>query len=138
MTLPRTPAMPPPSHPIWDAVHSVLVISADIITHDYSENGDHLDALPGLIDVGAACECHTWNLPETEAAWWIARETRYRIAATTGAHPRDRSDPLTSTVVGTLARHPAEVQARVLNAAAAALAAETGTDTPHRQPDTPD
>jgi hypothetical protein len=92
------------------------VVAADIIEHD----GDTAVS-SGLLEEGAWCECEVWDLPASEAAWWIAREARYRIACVLGVRPHDRDDPINGLIINALARHPTAVQARILRATAHGL-----------------
>lgn len=99
-----------------DAVRELLTKTADLIAED-----DGVTCTEDFLRDGAVWEADLCKLPGSKAASWVAREARYRIACTVAIAPRDRDDPMIGVVIEVLARHPAQVQANILRAAAECL-----------------
>ncbi|MGP4029719.1 hypothetical protein [Actinomadura sp. 3N407] len=105
----------------WGAVYTLLTQATNLAADD-------IPITSKVLEAGAFGECRAWQLPERDTPSWILRQTRYQIACTLALPPRNPDDPLIDTVLEILARHPTEIQARVLRAAA--------THLPHHPADT--
>lgn len=96
---------------VWGAVYTLLTQASNLAADD-------IPITSKVLEAGAFGECRAWQLPEGDTPSWVLRQTRYQIACILALPPGDLDDPLIDTVLEVLARHPTEIQARVLRAAA--------------------
>jgi hypothetical protein len=94
------------------AVYALLTQLADIVTDD------DIPVTEALLEAGAFGECQALSLQAADTVESVLQRARYEIARTITVVPRGPQDPVVGAVLEILGHHPAQVQARILRAAA--------------------